>query len=124
MPCLAFLPCHPSSRALAANLAAELETRGTVTVMLIDGYGLKAADKGGTSDPYALLDLDSRQRRCVRMVGNGEWEEGACVYLGEGGIHSRRQTRGELPTRTRFSTHSHPIHTLPFTPCEFTGPRR
>ena len=56
------------ARKLAAGLMTELETRGTVTVKLLDGANLKAADKGGTSDPYVVLDLNNVHRKSVLFL--------------------------------------------------------
>eukprot|EP00967_Tisochrysis_lutea_P114456 scaffold182405_cov29-Tisochrysis_lutea.AAC.4 len=63
MPCLEALPFHPVARARATEMISELESRGYVKILLVEGVGLRAADKGGTSDPYVLLDLDDRHRR-------------------------------------------------------------
>eukprot|EP00962_Isochrysis_galbana_P060354 scaffold34691_cov124-Isochrysis_galbana.AAC.1 len=111
MPCLAFLPCHPSARALAASLAEELEARGTVTVTLIDGFGLKAADKGGTSDPYAVLDLDSQHRRWVGA--------GAVGGYSAGDLCSRHAECESCLLGLCVDTNSNLFHT-----CPFTRPRR
>jgi len=77
MPCLEALPFHPVARARATEMISELESRGYVKILLVEGVGLRAADKGGTSDPYVLLDLDDRHRRStiIKKTVSPVWNE-------------------------------------------------
>jgi len=77
LPCLASLSFHPRARALALATAREREERGHVTVTLLSAEGLKAADRGGTSDPYAVLDLAASKRwsSVVKKSLAPEWDE-------------------------------------------------
>ena len=76
-PCAEGLPCHPKARSLIVADVGELEARGTVHVTLLRGEHLLAADRGGTSDPYVILDLSSIQRRSstVKRSIDPVWNE-------------------------------------------------
>ncbi|EOD20950.1 hypothetical protein EMIHUDRAFT_207994 [Emiliania huxleyi CCMP1516] len=77
LPCVASLPFHPRARALTLATAREREERGHVTVTLLSAKRLKAAERAGTSDSYAVLNLGASKRRSsvVRNSLDPVWNE-------------------------------------------------
>ena len=60
----------------AMQASEEAKVRGTLVVRVRDASGLRAADRGGTSDPYVKLKLGGAKRQTAIMLSlNPRWDE-------------------------------------------------